>query len=205
MNRSWLSYVIWFCVVAGVPSTVCAQRGSASLHGSVSKTVRLSLSPNASTERAEVIAFENGGVLSVTVSSSGVERNLQVPILIRSNTSYNIIASVQSQTAVLTQLRVRSVEAGGKLVAGYAVTGVVIRRQFDMPRRDPFAAEENLTGIDASVPFTIFSGPRISLGGGLDSPDNALKVILLLSVRPNAEQRSWTINLKLQGSGTDTP
>jgi hypothetical protein len=70
---------------------------------------------------------------------------------------------------------------------------------------DPLAREDNVTAVDASVPFIIFSGSRISLGGGLDSPDNALKVILLLSVRPNAPKESWTIDLKLQGCATDIP
>ncbi len=90
-------------------------------------------------------------------------------------------------------------------MAGEAITGVAIRRRFDMPCGDLSAGEENLSGIDASVPFTIFSGPRISLGGGLNSPDNALKVIILLSVRPKVGDVSWTIDLKLQGSGTNTP
>lgn len=205
MKRSWLFYIICLCVISGVSPTVCAQRGSASLRGTVSKTVRLALDPNASHAGTELNAFENGGVLSLTVSGSGVERNLQLQILIRSNTSYNIVASVQSQTAVPVQLRVLSIQRSGKLVAGDAVSSVVIERQFDLPRGNSLAAAENLSGIDASVPFTIFSGPRISLGSGLDSPDNALKVIFLLSVQPKVATKNWTIELKLQGNGIETP
>lgn len=67
------------------------------------------------------------------------------------------------------------------------------------------ADEEDVSTIDASVQFTIFSGPRISVGGALDWSHNALKVTLLLSVQAIAAEESWTIDLKLQGSGTDMP
>ncbi len=206
MKRGWLFCIISGCVVAALPAPLCAQSrsGSTVLRGSVSRTVTLSLFPNASRTITELHAFENGAALSLVVSGSGFERNLQVPILIRSNISYNLIASIQSQTAVPTHLRVLSIEPSGKSVARDAVTGVAIRQQFDVHRGDPSAGEENLSTIDASVPFTIFRGPRISLGGGLNSPSNALKVILLLSVRPKVGKRSWTLNLKLEGSETDT-
>ena len=179
IKRSWLFCIIWGSVILAIPSTVCAQSSSGStvLRGSISKTVTLSLFQSASHTGAELHAFENGAALSLVVSGSGFDRNLQVPILIRSNISYHISASIQSETAVPTQLRVLSIEPSGKSVARDAVTGVAIRRQFDVPRGDPSAGEENLSTIDASVPFTIFSGPRISLGGGLNSPGNALKVI----------------------------
>ena len=175
------------------------------MRGSVSKTVTLSLSPHAPHAGVGLNSSENGGALKLVLSGSEFKRNLQVAILIRSNAAYNIKASVQSQTALLTQLQVLSVEATGPLVAGDAVTGVAVRRQFDKRRSGFLADEENVSTIDASVPFTIFSGPRISVGGALDSSHNALKVTLLLSVQAIAAEESWTIDLKLQGSGTDMP
>ncbi len=210
MRQSWLFCVIWLCVVAVVPLTVCAQSGSVSvtLRGSVSKTVALSYE-STSDARAEINAFDSGGRLTLVVSGSGSERNLRVPILIRSNTSYKMTASVESQTAVPVQLRVLSVAASGKLVAADAISGVVIERRFDVPRddrsagADRSAGEENLSTTDASVPFAIFSGPRISLAGNLNSPDNALKVIFLLSVRPKVDKGSWTITINLQGNSTE--
>jgi hypothetical protein len=204
MRQSWLFCVIWLCVVAVVPLTVCAQSGSVSvtLRGSVSKTVALSYE-STSDARAEINAFDSGGGLTLVVSGSGSERNLRVPILIRSNTSYKMTASVESQTAVPVQLRVFSIAASGKLVAADAISGVVIERRFDVPRDDRSAGEENLSTTDASVPFAIFSGPRISLAGNLNSPDNALKVIFLLSVRPRVDKGSWTISINLQGNSTE--
>ena len=152
------------------------------MSGSVSKTVALSLSPNAVHERAELSAVENGGVLRLVISGSGPEvRNLQVPILIRSNTSYEINASAQSQSAVVTELRVLRIEPGGKLVAVNAVTSVAAA-----------------SVVDPSIPFTLLSGPRVSLGGGLNSPENELKVTLLISVSPIVKNGSWTMNLTFQ-------
>jgi hypothetical protein len=206
MKRSWLLSVIWLCVGTVASSPVCAQgeSGSIVLRGSVSKTVSLSLSPDASHTRVELNAIENNGVLNVLLSGSGFERNVEVPILIRSNVSYNLTASIQSQNAVSMKLRVLSVEPTGMLVARGAVTGVAVDPLFDMRRGDSFAGDEGRSTIDDLVPFTILSGSRISLGGGLKSPNNALKVILLLSVQPNVEKGNWTVNLKLQGSATDT-
>ena len=105
---------------------------------------------------------------------------------------------------MLTQLRVLTVEANGQSVAGDAVTSVAIERPFAVRIAGPSTEEENLSTFDTSVPFTILRGPRISIAGGLDSPHNALKVVLLLSIRPGVPAGNWTINLKLQGSETDS-
>jgi hypothetical protein len=149
----------------------------------VSKTVALSLSPDAEHATVEN-AFENGEVLRLVVSGSGSEmKNLEIPILIRSNTSYNIIASTRSQTAVVKQLRVLTIEPSGRLVAGDAVSSVSIRPQF---------------GNASSL---VLSGTRVSLGGGLTSPDNALKVVLLFSVQPKVDHENWTILMVFRSTG----
>ena len=175
MKLSGLFGVTLFCVVAAAPSIAWAQSGSVVLRGGVSRTVALSLSPDAAHARVEN-AFESGDGLRLVISGSGSEvRNVEVPILIRSNTSYNIIASTQSQTAVVKELRVLRIEPGGKLVAGDAVSGVSIRPQ---------------AGNASSL---VLNGPRVSIGGGLNSPDNALKVVLSLSVQPKKDGGTWTI------------
>jgi hypothetical protein len=164
-----------------MPSTVCAQSGSVVMNGSVSKTVALSLATDAVHTRADLSAVENGGVLRLVISGSGSDQNLQVPILIRSNISYDIIASAQSETAALIQLSVFRIEPSGRLVASNAVTGVAVS-----------------AFVDPSIPFTVLSGPRVSLGGGLNSPENALKITLLISVSPIVKKESWTMNLTFQ-------
>src|SRR5690349_4986930 len=113
--RSWIFRVIWLFLVAIAPATVCAQSrsGSMDLRASVSKTVSLSLAQDVSPTGVDLNAFRNDGALSLVSSGVGIESNLQVAILIRSNTAYNISASVRSDAAVLTQLKVLSVEATG--------------------------------------------------------------------------------------------
>lgn len=205
MKSGCLIWVLWLCVVVVVPSATCAQSRSDSivLRGSVSKTVTLLLSPDATQARVQLQAFENDGVLTLVIVGSGCEKNLQVPILIRSNVSYKVTASIQSQNAVPMQLRVLGVEPSGKLVTADAVNGVAIEPQFNMRGDDTLATGENLSTIDTSIPFTIFSGPRISIGGGLNSSDNALKAILVLSVQARTEKENWRVNLQLQGSGSE--
>src|SRR5690349_9785685 len=105
VERSWPSGVVWLWLVVIAPWTVCAQ-GSADLRASVSKTVTLSLFPGVSQAGIELNALEIGGELRLVVSGSGFEKNVEVPILIRSNADYKIKAEVQSQTAVLTRLQV---------------------------------------------------------------------------------------------------
>jgi hypothetical protein len=204
LTRSWI--VLAF-LIALAPATVRAQTrsGSVDLRASVSKTVALSLAQDASPTGVDLNAFRNDGALTLIFSGGEIKSNLQVAILIRSNTAYNITASVRSEAAMLTQLRVLNVEATGKLVAADAVTGVSVRRAFDERPGVSRAGGGDLSTLDASVPFTILGGPRISLGGGLDSPQNALKVILLLSVQREVSDGGWTIALKLQGNGTDAP
>lgn len=207
IKQGWLFTVISFCFLAVAPATVWSQTGSESivLRGSVSRTVTLSLGTSATQGRIELIAFESGKVLSLVAAGSGIERDLQVPLLIRSNTSYNLTATVQTQTAVLTQLKVLNVERGGKFVADEAATGVTIVRQFKMAPDDLSTDHNNILKIDVSTPFTILHGPRISVGGAANSLDNALKVLLLLSVHPKPDEHNWTINLKLEASGTGSP
>jgi hypothetical protein len=175
MKLSGLFGVTLFCVVAAVPSIAWAQSGSVMLRGGVSRTVALSLPPDAAHARVEN-AFESDGVLRLVISGSGSEvRNVEVPILIRSNTSYNIVASTQSQTALVKDLRVLRIEPSGKLVAGDAVSGVSIRPEV------------------GNASALVLNGPRVSIGGGLNSPDNALKVVLSLSVQPKKDGGTWTI------------
>ena len=207
MSRGWLFNAIAMFFFAVAPATVCSQTATESivLRGSVSKTITLSLGTSATQGITELIAFASAGGLRLEAAGSGFESDLQVPLLIRANTSYKLSAEVQTQTAVLTQLRVLSVERGGKLVASDAVTGVTIERQFAIAPESSSTDQNDLLNMNISLPFTILNGPRISLGGGPKSLDNALKVVLLLSVRPKTDTYNWALHLKLEANATGTP
>jgi hypothetical protein len=122
-----------------------------------------------------------------------------VPILIRSNTEYKISARVQSKSATLANFAVLDAHATGRFVALDSFANLNVVRELDSRNKN-----ENFQV--ASLPFnlsssvTILSGPRVSLAGTLNSVDNALEVILLIVVKPEAGADGWFLRLSLFGS-----
>ena len=157
-------YLTLIAVLFLVPVCTHAQRGSATLQATISETVVLSVLPNFTDENINV--FSSGGAVRVTLSSAAAE--FRVPLLVRSNTSFKISAGLESQTAVLTDLSVIDVRATGSLVSPEVVNALV----------RPEVA------LNASQPLLVLTGPRVSLGGTLQSPNNALQVTLLIRVQP---------------------
>ena len=125
------------------------------------------------------------GTVSATVALSDTRITLsgdnaqpiRVPLLVRSNGSFKISAVFESQTAELIELSVVDVHATGNLVSSHAVNAVDKRREGDV----------------------VLSGPRISLGGTLNSPNNALQVTLLIRVKPLTVS-GWMGHLTLAGT-----
>ena len=94
-----------------LPVSVKAQ-SSVIMRATVSEVVTLS---DSSTSRP-------GNIVSLTLS--GDEQIVRVPLLVRSNTSFKITATFESQTAVLSQLSVDDVRATGGLVSPQVVNAV---------------------------------------------------------------------------------
>lgn len=138
-----------------------AQTGRVVLRATVSETVTLSVAPNFSQSNVSVV---NIGSNTVRITVSGDDPVVRIPLLVRSNTSFKISA-VLSQGA---EVRVTDVHATGTLVSPKAVN------RFNVPPRlDP----------EVTRPLLIASGPRVSLGGTLDSPNNALQITVLIRLR----------------------
>jgi hypothetical protein len=166
MPARWLTLI---AVLFLAPVCVHAQTGSVALQGSVSETVGLSVLPNFTHKNIDVNVVSSGGIVRVTLSSTAAEFPvLRVPLLVRSNTGFKVSADVRSETAVLTHLSVIDVRPTGSLVFPDIVNALV------MPEID----------VNASQPLLVLSGPRVSLGGTLQSPNNALQVTLLIRMRP---------------------
>lgn len=104
---------------------------------------------------------------------------IRVPLLVRSNSGFKISAVFESQTAELSELSVVDVHATGSLVSPQVVNTVDSRREGDV----------------------VLRGPRVSLGGTLNSPNNALQVTLLIRVKPQSVN-GWMGYLTLAGSPT---
>ena len=151
----------WFTLIAVLflaPVCLHAQTGSVTIQTRVSETVVLSVAPNVTHENI----VSSGGTVRVTLSST--EAEFRVPLLVRSNSNFKISAVFESQTAVLTNLSVIDVRPTGSLVSP-GVVNVLVKPEVD---------------VNASQPLLVLSGPRVSLGGTLQSPNNALEVTLLV-------------------------
>jgi hypothetical protein len=126
---------------------------------------------------SEIVALS---VTRITLSGDDAQPSvIRVPLLVRSNSSFKISAVFESQTAELSGLSVVDVHATGSLVSPQAVNAVDKRREGDV----------------------VLRGPRISLGGTLNSPNNALQVTLLIRLKPQTLS-GWTGHLTLAGSPT---
>ena len=158
-----------------VPAGVKAQ-SSVTLRATVSETVSLSVLPNA----IDANVVSSGNTVQVTWSSTN-SPVLRVPLLVRSNTGFKITAAFESKTAVLEQLSVADVRSTGTLVSPHIVNGLQVKTQLDP---------------DTSQPLLVLSGPRVSLGGTLNSPNNALQITVLIRLSPPPAHQ-WTAQLTL--------
>ena len=165
-----------FAVGVFVPAGIKAQ-SSVTLKATVSETVTLSVSPTSAPSNMNVV---NRGGNAVEITLSGDDQIVRVPLLVRSNTSFKISATFESQTAVLSELSVEDVRATGVLASPQVVNAIHLN-----PQLDP----------DTSQPLLVLTGPRVSLGGTLNSPNNALEVTLLIRLTPQAGR--WTAQLSL--------
>ena len=162
-------YLTLIGVLFLMPVCARAQTGSVTLQGTVSQTVSLSVVPNFTHKNIDVNVVSSGGSVQITLSSTAPEFPVvRVPLLVRSNTAFRISAGLQSQTAVLTDLSVIDVRPTGGLVSPEVVNAVVT------PDID----------VNASQPWLVLTGPRVSAGGTLQSPNNALQVTVLIRLRP---------------------
>jgi hypothetical protein len=161
-----------------VPTIAEAQTSGSSvtLQGRVSETVALSVAPN--WPRGDVNVMSSGSTVRITLSGNGAgSRVIRVPLLVRSNSGFKISGNFKSTTAVLTQLSVTDVRATGRLVSPEVIDKVQISSDFDL-----------------SSLFVLLTGPRVSMGGSLNSPNNALQITVLIRVDPNSVG-SWLAHL----------
>ena len=146
-------------------------RGSVTLTGTVSETVALSVSPGV----AALDAVSSGNTVRITLPGTSADSDIRVPLIVRSNTSFKISALFESTIA---EVKVTDVHANGTLVSPNAVKRLIVPPKFDR---------------DLSQPLLVASGPRVSLGGTLDSPNNALEITLLIRLNPQQPHASLTL------------
>jgi len=151
-------------VVFLVPVSVDAQTGRVTLKATVSETVTLSVASTFSQSNVDVVS---SGGNTVRITLSGDDVIIRVPLLVRSNSSFKISAAFDSE---LSQLSIVDVHATGTLVSPEAVNGLNVPHKID--------------------PSPVASGPRVSLGGTLDSPNNALQITVLIRLNSQPSRDS---------------
>ncbi len=186
-----------------------AQSGGASVTASaaVSETVTLSTEERAGTFADGVrvaSAYKEGGTLVITISGAAhVPTRISIPVRIRSNTAYRLLAAAAADGANLVKLSVAGARPTGGLVAADAVEALSVSSMFDTGSGVGMSAPTGGHKCPSlSSPLELLRGARISLGGALGSPLNALEVTLSAVVEPHAGGRAWTINLHLKSEPT---
>ena len=197
MSRFSYSHILMLiAVVLLVPASIEAQTAgtSVTLKGTVSETVALSMLPN-----SDIDVVSSGSTVRLTLAGTGAtSSDVRVPLLVRSNSGFRISAVVESKTTELTQLAVIDVRPTGSLVSPAAISKLEIPQQFDLRGLDESATMSSSL-LDVSRPFLVLSGPRVSLGGTLTSPNNALQMTLLIRMKPQPG-RAWLVHLTFVGA-----
>jgi hypothetical protein len=179
-----------------VPLAVKAQTGQMRLQGVVSETVALSALPNLIQSNVHTDVVNSGNTVRITLSGANMEASvIRVPLLVRSNTNFKISAAVETRAAALSEISIEDVRANGTLVSPAAISNFNVLRKFD------------LSGLNTSAPSSrnllddvlVLSGPRVSLGGTLDSRNNALQITVLIDLKPQPDHE-WSIRLTFVGT-----
>lgn len=170
--------------------------GGVTIRTTVSETVALSIPPNSIHGDIDVDVVSNGSTVRMTLSGSGAKSPvIRVPLVVRSNIGFTLSAIFESKTAQLIQLSVIDVRATGRSVSPEAISNLEIPQQFDLRGlEEGGSSEEDSSIMGVSQPFVVLSGPRVSLGGTLDSPNNALRITLLIRLKPKSV-KDWLVHL----------
>ena len=164
-----------------LPAGVKAQTGGVTVNATVSEVVALSVLPNSTQGNVRADVGSSGNTVRITLSGDLTEGPvIRVPLLVRSNSSFKITAAVE--TAAPIQLSVTDARATGALVSPAAIAELNVPRTLDLRGLNESAssAPELLNDVR---PLLVVSGPRVSLGGTLVSPNNALQITLLIGLK----------------------
>ena len=151
-------------VVVLLPASAVAQTGRVTLQAHVNETVVLAVSPSFTHGNVDAQVVSSGNTVRMTLTPTAADASvIRVPLLVRSNSGFKITAGVESTTPLITQLAVTDVRASGSLVSRASVTGLKIS--------------------EPSGDSLVVTGPRVSLGGTLNSPNNALLITVLIRLQ----------------------
>ncbi|HEV2863755.1 MAG TPA: hypothetical protein VGX48_22360 [Pyrinomonadaceae bacterium] len=165
------------------PPAVRAQ--TVALRGQVSAAVHVSADEAQSqADGAEVsVTAVDASTLAVTISGSGGEARVRLPVKLRSNVGYALLASGDGEIDV--RLRVAEMKATGRFVHADALEALRLE------------SPSSPTLQNTARPVALLSGPPISKAGTFRSPDNAIEVVLTVELLPRAGRGPWSTRLTL--------
>jgi hypothetical protein len=176
--------------------------GSIRMSGGVSETVALSIPQGAGAPGVLVNTSRNADS-SLTINIFGTTRGLtevSIPIQIRSNTSYRLSAVARAGNSNLSRLLVVGARPTGTLAAADAAEALSVAAAFDGRGGANQSTVVGGNRANLSALSELLSGPRVSTGGTLQSPQNALEVVLSMTVEPQADGQGWTVELLLSAA-----
>lgn len=184
--------------LASLPLRAQQARGTVTVTGQVSAVATIYAGPAARVVKGEArVVPEAGGAQGLVLSLSGPRggaTQVEIPVQLRSNADFALIASWTTKGTTLSALSVREVRAAGAFVYPGAAGRVVVPTLFDGRAGAPVARGSRL---ELSSPATLLTGPPISMGGMPNSPDNMIEVVLgVVLTAPDGEE-SWEAELKL--------
>lgn len=187
--RTTLGPRVILAILLLTPPAVCAQ--TATLRGQVSGVVFVSADEaRAQGDGAEVSVTDvDASTIAVTISGSGGEARVRLPIKLRSNVGYALLASNSSRGEIDVRLRVAELKATGRFVHANALESL-----------RPGAPPSFLTLRHSARPVTILSGPPVSKAGTFTSPDNAIEVVLSVEVPARAGRGPWSTRLTISSA-----
>ncbi len=196
--------ILFLIALLSLSASVRAQTsGSVRMSGGVSGTVALTVPQGQDVPGVRVTSTKNADH-SLTVTLEGVTRRptvVSIPVQIRSNIGYRLLVTAKSDGSDLSSLQVVRARPTGNSVFPGAAEALGVAPAFD--GRGGAGGPTPASGfkrLNLSAPAELISGPRVSFGGTLLSPQNALEVTLSLAVEPLDGLQSWTVELLLSAA-----
>lgn len=187
-----VSLFLWFAWPAGVVGQNSASRQSLRMGGTVGAYV--SLAPTQSVRSGlhsdAILKAVSSSELQTVLFDHGHSGPMVVELAfdLRSNTPFSLNCQINEEeerpnlTVVVAQARASGSRVSSRWSKGE--TGLLA---------DAFSAEIPITRTSR----TIFSGPRISLSGGNESPDNSLRVVVTIKCS-SSHSESQVTGLRFQ-------
>ena len=186
-----------FVALMSLPLRAQHASGTATMTGHVSAVAAVSAGSAARVVKGDAqISSEADGAQGLVLSLSGTrggETQIEIPIQLRSNADFALIASCRTRGVTLS-LSVIEVGGAGVFVYPGAAGRVEVPAQFD---GQPGTRASRSSGLEILSPTTILTGPPISMIGTLDSPGNMIEVVLRVVLTASDCEKGWDAELKV--------